>query len=333
MTTRQIGTADPARPMVRLLQSPIRHLLPRTLVLLRYVSATGATIILPVQAAQDARRLVVFVGQADKKRWWRHFRDAAAADVWLDGSWHPAIGEVSPTNGEAASLYRRRFPRVAVPMAAILVELRCEARLPLHLCGRPLFLRWVATVTAGEFAGFAFPAVTGALTARAPGPAAIVAILAAGAVEGTMLGLAQAAVLRRALPQIAMRRWVSATAAGAVLAYGIGMLPSTLAGQWADLPAAVLVIVGLILGSALLASIGTAQWLVLRTVLPRSASWIVSTAAAWLAGLGVFLGFAMPLWRPGQSVALIVAIGVVGGLLMAAVTSAITGLAVRRLLR
>jgi hypothetical protein len=85
MTTRQIGTADPARPTVRLLQSPIRHVLPRTMVLLRYVSATGATIILAVQAAQDAGRLVVLVGQADKKRWWRHFRNAAAAEVWLGG--------------------------------------------------------------------------------------------------------------------------------------------------------------------------------------------------------------------------------------------------------
>jgi hypothetical protein len=48
--------------------------------------------------------------------------------------------------------------------------------------------------------------------------------------------------------------------------------------------------------------------------------------------LGVFLGFAMPLWQPGQPLALVVAIGVVGGLLMAAATSVITGFALRRLL-
>jgi hypothetical protein len=127
MTARGTGRADPAGPMVRLLRSPIRHLLPRTMVLLRYVSATGATVTLPVQAAQEATRLVVLVGHADKKRWWRHFRRAAAADVWLDGSWYPAVGEVSPANGEAASLYRRRFPRVAVPDNATLVDLRCDA--------------------------------------------------------------------------------------------------------------------------------------------------------------------------------------------------------------
>ncbi|MCM4084661.1 hypothetical protein [Paractinoplanes hotanensis] len=308
-------------------------MLPRTVVLLRYVSATGATITLPVRAAQEATRFVVLVGQADNKRWWRHFRHAAAADVWLDGRWHPAIGEVSPANGGAASLYRRRFPRTAVADNAILVDLRCDARISLNLRGRPLFLRWFATVTAGEFAGFAVPAVAGALTAQAPVAAAFVAILAAGAVEGTMLGLAQATVLRYVLPRIAMRRWVAATAVGAVLAYAIGMLPSALAGHWADLPAAVVIIAGLILGSALLASIGTAQWLVLRTVLPRSASWIATTAGAWLAGLGVFLGFATPLWQPGQSITSVVVIGAAGGLLMAAVTSAITGASLGRLLR
>ncbi|WP_164842806.1 hypothetical protein [Actinoplanes solisilvae] len=49
--------------------------------------------------------------------------------------------------------------------------------------------------------------------------------------------------------------------------------------------------------------------------------------------MAVFLGFATPLWHPGQPLALTVAIGAAGGLLMAAVTSAVTGLALRRLLR
>jgi hypothetical protein len=46
----------------------------------------------------------------------------------------------------------------------------------------------------------------------------------------------------------------------------------------------------------------------------------------------VFLGFAMPLWHPGQPAPLVVAIGAAGGLLMAATTALITGLALRRLL-
>jgi hypothetical protein len=60
--------------------------------------------------------------------------------------------------------------------------------------------------------------------------------------------------------------------------------------------------------------------------------WIPTTALAWLAGLGVFLGFAVPLWQPRQSTALIIGIGVSGGLLMAATTALLTGAALRRLL-
>ena len=196
-----------------------------------------------------------------------------------------------------------------------------------------LFRRWLLTVTAGEFVGFSVPAVTGALTVESTVTTAVVALLAAGAVEGTMLGLAQSIVLRRELPRLVRRRWISATAVGAVLAYAIGLLPSTLAGQWAELPGTVLVIAALLLGTALLASIGTAQWLVLRTVVPRSGSWVVTTALARLGGLAVFLVFTTPLWQPGQPVVIVTAVGVAGGLLMAVVTSAITGLALRRLLR
>jgi hypothetical protein len=199
---------------------------------------------------------------------------------------------------------------------------------PPVLQGGQLFGRWFRTVTAGEFLGFCVPAVTGALTARASVAISLPAILAAGAVEGTMLGLAQAAVLRKALAHFPVRWWTLATAAAAVVAYTIGMVPTL-----PSVPSVALIVAAPLLGGALLASIGTAQWLVLRTIVPRSASWIVTTALAWLAGLAVFLGFATPLWRPGQPLPLTVAIGAAGGLLMAAVTSAVTGLALRRLLR
>jgi hypothetical protein len=40
----------------------------------------------------------------------------------------------------------------------------------------------------------------------------------------------------------------------------------------------------------------------------------------------------MPLWQPGQATALIIGVGVAGGLLMAATTALLTGVALRRLL-
>jgi hypothetical protein len=200
------------------------------------------------------------------------------------------------------------------------------------LRGRHLARAWFWVVTAAETFGFAVAATVGALTADAGAGVVVLSMLAAGAVEGAMLGWGQATVLRHALPGLSRRRWVAGTAGAAALAYLIGLVPSTFAVSMAAWPPVLLGGVVSLLGCGLLASIGTAQWLILRRHVDHAWRWIVATAAAWTVGLGVFLGFAMPLWRPGQPLALIVAIGVAGGLLMAATASAITGFALCRLL-
>jgi hypothetical protein len=200
------------------------------------------------------------------------------------------------------------------------------------LRGAPLVWTWFWTVTAAEFVGFAMPACVGAFTADARALVSVPALLVAGAVEGSMLGWGQATVLRRALPRLPSRSWIVATAVAAALAYAIGLVPSAVGGSIGSWPLVVVVAGAAILGAALLGSIGTAQWLILRHHVPGALRWIATTALAWLVGLGVFLGFAMPLWQPGQPLALIVAIGIGGGLLMAAITSAMTGVALRRLL-
>jgi hypothetical protein len=237
---------------------------------------------------------------------------------------------------EAVDAYRRTFPRVAVPDGARLVVVHLDrpdpGPVPVLLRGRPLALSWFWTVTAAEFAGFAVPAVVGALTASARPAIAVPALLAAGAVEGSLLGAGQASVLRRALRGLPVRMWIGATAAAAVLAYAIGLAPSTLGASVRTWPAALLASVAVVLGVGLLASVGTAQWLILRHRVPRAGRWILATAVAWLVGLTVFLASTMPLWQPGQPIGLTIAIGVAGGLLMAATTSAVTGAALRRLL-
>jgi len=189
----------------------------------------------------------------------------------------------------------------------------------------------MVTVTAAEAAGFAVPAAVGALTAGSPPVMSVPALLAAGAVEGALLGWGQAAVLRRVLPGFPARDWVVVTSAAAVAAYAIGLAPSTLASVWADWPLGVLVPIAAVLGLVLLNSIGAAQWRILRRLVPRAGRWIVVTALAWLGGLAVFLGVSMPLWHPGQALATVVGIGLFAGLLMAATMAAITGLEVRRL--
>ena len=60
------------------------------------------------------------------------------------------------------------------------------------------------------------------------------------------------------LPGLNTQSWVWATACGAMLAYVVGMLPNLL-----PQPAAALIVLGTLAGMVLLASIGTAQRLVL----------------------------------------------------------------------
>ena len=120
------------------------------------------------------------------------------------------------------------------------------------------------------------------------------------------------------------------TAAAAVVAYAIGFAPSQLGDRLTDVPLAVLIPLAAVAAVVLL---------------PRSASrsgrrrhrvcraWrIPITAAAWAAGLGAFTAVAPPLWQPHQPVALVAAIGVLGGLVMAATVAAITGAALPHLL-
>lgn len=80
-------------------------------------------------------------------------------------------------------------------------------------------------------------------------------------------------------------------------------------------------------------SIGTAQWTVLRNHLPHAARWIAITAGAWLCGLAAFLAVASPLWQPGQPFWLTVLIGVLAGILMAAVVAVLTGAGLLHLIR
>jgi hypothetical protein len=187
-------------------------------------------------------------------------------------------------------------------------------------------------VTLAELLGFTVPAVVGALTAASSARVSVPALLLAGAVEGAVLGAGQAVVLRRALPGLSRRRWVGATAVGAVLAYAIGLTPSVAADPVAGWPPPLLAALGAVLAVALLATIGVALWWVLRRHVPAAHRWIPATGLAWLAGLTVFLAFATPLWQPGQPLGVVVAIGAAGGLLMAAAMAAVTGVALRRLL-
>jgi hypothetical protein len=196
-----------------------------------------------------------------------------------------------------------------------------------------LWRGWLVRVTAGELAGFTVPAAVGALTAASATAVQLPALVAAGAVEGAVLGAAQASVLRRVLPGLSVARFAAATAGAAALAYLIAMVPVALGERLTALPLPLLVALGAVLGAALLATIGTAQWLVLRRLRSGTGFWVPLTGLAWALGLGVFTAVATPLWQEGQPLALTIAIGVLGGLGMAATVAVITGAGAVRLAR
>ena len=206
-------------------------------------------------------------------------------------------------------------------------SVRCE---PAQVRG--LFWAWTMSVTVGEFAGFCVPAIVGALIWDQTAPVAFAVLVAAGSLEGAVLGWSQARVLRRPLPSLSVRHWVVGTSVAAAVAWSIGMLPSTAYDLWSRWPVPLTVLAAAGVGVALLCSIGAAQWLELRRHVPRAGRWVPATAAAWCAGLVVFSAVTSPLWQPGQPAVLIAAIGAVGGLLMAVTVAAGTGWALIRLL-
>lgn len=199
--------------------------------------------------------------------------------------------------------------------------------------GRNTFLAlWIGWVSLGESLGFLAPAIAQTVSA-ALWPAATVPLLVlSGFVEGAVLGWFQVRVLRTRLPTVSVRRWVLLTGAAAAAAWTLGLLPSAGSG-WQAWPAVAQIVAGTIAALALLVSIGFAQWIELREHVARAWRWIAGSAAAWAAGLAVFMAVATPLWQPGQDVWVSAAIGLGAAVLMAVSMALVTGLVMVRLLR
>ena len=191
-------------------------------------------------------------------------------------------------------------------------------------------ITWRTRIASGTEPPVAAHTTNGAIASGTP--VFVYAILAAGAVEGAVLGAAQSVVLRRRLPMLRVTAWVLLTAAGATIAYGAGMVASA-ATDFAGWPGVVKVGVAGASGGAVLFSVGTAQWLELRRHVRGAGWWVVGTAAAWTLALGAFLAIATPLWHEGQEPALAMLIGIGAGLVMAVVMAIATGSVLEAILR
>ncbi len=99
----------------------------------------------------------------------------------------------------------------------------------------------------------------------------ILGIAATGALEGTVVGLLQSAVLWRPFTTLARRAWVLATVIGAMVAWFLGSLPSTLmdmggqegAAPPAEPPQALMLLMAAGMGLSLGAVLVYPQWRVL----------------------------------------------------------------------
>jgi len=169
-----------------------------------------------------------------------------------------------------------------------------------------LWLRWVAANAVAELAGLGAVATVGFLLFQQLADpqtwqqAVLVAsaFVALGAFEGLVVGVAQASVLRRLLPSV--QGWVGATVVGAMVAWAVGMLPSTVmsvVGSPASAPPPepplwLVLLFAAGLGAVAGPVLAAFQWRSLRRSLPSGAwVWLPANAAAWSLGMPlIFLG-------------------------------------------
>ncbi len=211
-----------------------------------------------------------------------------------------------------------------------------------------LWLRWVAANGLGEMFGLGLTFAVGALVISRLGDqqSATVILLTflvavvSGAIEASLVGLAQWWAMHPWFPTIRRVKWWLATLVGALVAYVLGYLSSTLMslgeqssptqiavaepGQWlVFLLAALLGVVG---GAVL----SFAQWLELRRNVGGASVWIPANMLAWLIGMPlIFWGIDASQKLSGLS-SIIILMGVVL-LVTGAVVGAIHGIFLTRL--
>lgn len=202
-----------------------------------------------------------------------------------------------------------------------------------------LWTRWTLANAFGEMIGLGMTfAMIGLFMAGIGEGSTIGGILlsfavavASGTVEATVVGLAQWWAMRPRLPSIGRLEWWRATFIGALIAYVLGYLPSTIMSMGeatassapvAEPPQWIILLLAAGLGAVGGAVLSFAQWLVLRGKVRRAGIWIPANMLAWTFGMplifwGLDLAFKMPaLWQSAPLMAgmLFAAGAVVGGI-------------------
>jgi hypothetical protein len=165
-----------------------------------------------------------------------------------------------------------------------------------------LWLRWIFANGLSEMVGLGATFATIGLLSSKIDTQQVKGILLAflipvvsGAIEATLVGLAQWWAMHPWFPLIRGFAWWRATLIGALLGYVLGYLPSTLmsmgeaATQTAQVepPQWVTLLLAAGLGAVAGAVLSFAQWLVLRNKVKKAGLWIPANMLAWAVGMPV----------------------------------------------
>jgi hypothetical protein len=204
---------------------------------------------------------------------------------------------------------------------------------------RQLWFRWVSANALGELFGLGLTfLITGFAFSKLENQQTMTAILlsfvfavTSGAVEATLVGLAQWWAMRPWFPAIGRFAWWRGTLIGALIAYVLGYLPSTLmslgeatsqSAPVAEPPQWIILLLAAGMGAVGGAVLSFAQWLALRGKVRRAGLWIPANMLAWFLGMpiifwGVDLAFKMSaLW---QSILLMAGILLIAGAVVGAI--------------
>lgn len=198
-----------------------------------------------------------------------------------------------------------------------------------------LWRNWIVANVIGEIVGFG---LAGAVMMGVVGlmgleqgqiqlAPLVVSVIAMGALEGTAVGLAQHAVLGSVFASLTRASWLVATIAGAILAWGCGMVVGQLAGDaFASSDIDTPIVGALVIGALAGVVLAGPQWLVLRRAGVDARWWIPAHAFGW--SVGMVVAFAGVGALPSSAALVFTMIAMAGtGLGMGALVAAVTGLA------
>ena len=113
------------------LRSPLHRVLSGSTGLVRYAGRrSGRQFIMPAQYVEHGADVLILVGHAEAKTWWRNFRDGRDLDVLIRRTWgmmtaRAGVGADEPeTIAPLLDAYLQRFPKAARSRGAVVVWCR-----------------------------------------------------------------------------------------------------------------------------------------------------------------------------------------------------------------